>query len=77
MIDTARVVAKYCPNKVVTLTGALQPARVRDTDAEFNLGGAIIATQVAPPGVYIVMNGVAYQWDTCKKNPVTGYFEPL
>ncbi len=76
MIDTARVVAQRCPDKVVILTGALQPARMRDTDAEFNLGGAIIAAQASAPGVYIVMSGTIYSWDKCKKNPTTGHFEP-
>ncbi len=77
MIDTARVVAKKCPDKVVVLTGALQPARMRDIDAEFNLGGALIAAQTCSPGVYIVMSGTIYPWDKCKKNPTTGHFEPL
>ncbi len=77
MIDTARVVAKRCPDKVVVLTGALQPARMRDTDAEFNLGGALIAAQTCSPGVYIVMGGMIYQWNKCKKNSITGHFEPL
>ena len=77
MIDTARVVAKRCPDKVVVLTGALQPARMRDTDAEFNLGGALIAAQACSPGVYIVMSGMIYPWDKCKKNSTTGHFEPL
>ncbi len=76
MIDTARVVARRCL-KVVVLTGALQPARMRDTDAEFNLGGAVIAAQVCAPGVYIVMSAAIYPWDKCKKNPLTGPFEPL
>ena len=77
MIETARVVAKRCPDKVVVLTGALQPARMRDTDAEFNLGGAVIAAQASVHGVYIVMNGKLFIWDKCKKNPTTGHFEPL
>lgn len=77
MIETARVVARRCPGKVVVLTGALQPARMSDTDAEFNLGGALIAAQVSLPGVYIVMSGMIYPWDKCKKNPTTGHFEPL
>ena len=77
MIDTARVISKRCPDKVVVLTGALQPARMRDSDAEFNLGGALIAAQTCPPGVYIVMSGTIYPWDKCKKNPETGHFEPL
>ncbi len=76
MIDSARVVAQHCPGKVVVFTGALQPACMCDTDAEFNLGGAIIAAQVCAPGVYIVMNGKLFSWDDCKKNPKTGRFEP-
>lgn len=77
MIDTARIIAGRCPNKVVVLTGALQPARMRDTDAEFNLGGAMIAAQICTHGVYIAMSGTIYPWHKCKKNPVTGHFEPL
>ena len=61
----------------VILTGALQPTRMRDSDAEFNLGGAIIATQTCPAGVYIVMHGRIFPWDRCRKNPQSGQFEPL
>ncbi len=77
MIETARIIAKRCSHQVVILTGALQPARMRDTDAEFNLGGALIAAQVCLPGVYIVMSGTIFRWDECQKNPITGHFEPL
>lgn len=77
MVDTARVVSKRCLGKVVVFTGALQPARMRETDVEFNLGGAVIAAQVCAPGVYVVMSGRVYPWNKCKKNPRTGHFEPL
>ncbi len=77
MIETARVIAESCSHTVVILTGALQPARMRNTDAEFNLGGALIAAQICLPGVYIVMSGTIFRWNECQKNPVTGHFEPL
>lgn len=77
MIDTARVVSRRCRDKTVVFTGALQPARMRDSDAEFNLGGALIAARACPHHVYIVMNGRIYPWDKCRKNPITGCFESL
>jgi len=43
--------------KVVVFTGAHQPACVRDSDAEFNFGCALMASQICLPGVYIVMDG--------------------
>ncbi|MCE9643253.1 MAG: asparaginase [Candidatus Andersenbacteria bacterium] len=75
MIETAEVVAKQKLNKAIVITGASQPAAMRDTDAEFNLGGAIIASQISIPGVYIVMNGNCFKWYACQKNPATGWFE--
>ena len=75
MIDTAKVVAARRLDKVIVFTGASQPAAMRDTDAEFNLGGAIIAAQISIPGVYIVMNGTCFKWYACQKNPTTGRFE--
>jgi L-asparaginase len=58
--DTMTVTAKALaaiPGKTVVLVGALAPARFADSDASFNLGMAFAAAQVAPPGVYITMNG--------------------
>ena len=56
MRDTA-LVLKSIPNKVLVLTGAMQPARFRSTDAVFNVRCAITAMQILRPGVYIAMNG--------------------
>ena len=56
MIETARRL-KGIPDKTVVLTGSMQPARFRNTDAVFNLGAAIMAVQTLPPGVYLAMNG--------------------
>jgi L-asparaginase len=56
MVETARVLAGIA-GKTIVLTGALNPARFRGSDAEFNIGTAVGAVQSLPPGVYIAMNG--------------------
>lgn len=59
MVDTARVLADIA-DKTIVLTGAMQPATLRNSDAEFNVGFALAATQTLPPGVYIAMNGEVF-----------------
>src|SRR5690606_8801482 len=63
MVETAKVLASLT-DKVIVLTGALNPARFRGSDAEFNIGTAVGAVQSLPPGVYIAMNGRI--WDPAK-----------
>ena len=74
MVETARVLAGL-PGKTIVLTGALNPARFRGSDAEFNIGTAVGAVQSLPPGVYIAMNGRI--WDPLKvrKNVSANRFE--
>jgi L-asparaginase len=55
-------------DKTIVLTGALAPARFNETDAPFNLGMAFAAAQVAPPGVYIAMNGTVFRGDRVVKD---------
>jgi L-asparaginase len=55
-------------DKIIVLTGALAPARFNETDAPFNLGMAFAAVQVAPPGVYIAMNGTVFRGDRVVKD---------
>ena len=64
-------------NKTVVLTGALNPARFRDSDAVFNIGCAVGAAQSLPPGIYIVMNGKVWDPQHVRKNPRENRFEPL
>ncbi len=59
MADTARALAGV-PGKTVVLTGAMQPARFRVSDAIFNIGFAIGAVQMMPPGVYVAINGQVF-----------------
>ena len=66
MIDTARSLSNI-KNKVIVLTGASQPYKFRETDAEFNIGVAIGALNVLSKGVYIAMNRRVYEWNKCKK----------
>ena len=72
MIDTAKVLSAI-RNKVIVLTGASQPYKFRESDAEFNVGAAVGALNVLDHGVYICMNGRVYQWDKCEKR-TDGWF---
>jgi L-asparaginase len=63
--------------KTVVLTGALQPAAFKSSDAIFNIGCALGALQVLPPGVYIAMNGQVFDIDNVRKNPARNRFEVL
>lgn len=62
-------------NKIIVVTGAMQPARFRDSDALFNLGLAIGALNVCQPGVYIAMSGKVFAADGVRKNRLAGRFE--
>jgi L-asparaginase len=63
-------------DKVIVFTGAMQPARFRNSDAVFNVGCAIGALQVLPAGVYIAMNGVVSPAGAVRKNRAASRFEP-
>lgn len=80
MIETAEYLASKIstpPRGTIVLTGSLQPHGFTDSDAEFNLGGAVTAAKILPPGVYIAMHGEVFPWNECRKNPETGVFEPI
>jgi len=76
MVETGRVLANI-PGKTIVLTGALNPARFRDSDAIFNIGCAVGAVQCLPPGVYIAMNGKVWLPGQVRKNRRENCFEPL
>ena len=76
MIQTAKVL-KGIPGKTIVLTGSMQPARFKATDAAFNVGVAIGAVQVLPPGVYIAMSGQLFDPEKSRKNVAEGRFETL
>ncbi|WP_075186476.1 asparaginase domain-containing protein [Teredinibacter haidensis] len=76
--DTMIITAEYLqqtPNKTIVLTGSMYPAQYRDSDAVFNLGGAMIGVQVLDPGVYIAMNGRIFDPLAAVKNVPLNRFE--
>ncbi len=77
MVDTARMIAEAGLDKAVVLTGAMIPIAFGSSDGLFNLGGALTAVQILPPGVYITMNGRVFDWDKVRKNRDTGVFEEV
>ena len=76
MIETAKVLCGI-PNKTIVLTGSMQPARFRVTDAIFNIGSAIGAVQSLAPGVYIAMNGRVFDPNRVRKNREKNRFEAI
>ena len=76
--DTMAVTAealKEIKGKTIILTGAMAPARFRETDAIFNIGCATGAVQAMPPGVYIAMNGQIFPAGKVRKNREARCFE--
>jgi L-asparaginase len=76
MVETACAL-KGIPEKTIVLTGSMQPARFRVTDAVFNIGAAIGAVQSLPVGVYIVMNGRVFDPSRTRKNRSENRFEEI
>ena len=76
MIQTARAL-QGVSGKTIVLTGSMQPARFKSTDAAFNVGVAIGAVQVLPPGVYIAMNGQIFDPTKARKNVADSRFERI
>lgn len=76
MIETAQVLAEL-EDRIIVLTGALNPARFRDSDAVFNIGCAVGAVQSLSPGVYIAMNGKVWNPGSVRKNRDANRFESV
>jgi len=67
MPNTARELVSQT-DKTIVLTGALSPAVFKDSDALFNVGGALAAVQTLQNGVYIVMNGEVFDAVNVRKD---------
>jgi len=76
MIETAKRLMGI-PGKTIVLTGSMQPARFRLSDAAFNVGAAISAVQCLPPGVYIAINGRIFAPSRTRKNRQRNCFEEV
>lgn len=75
MGDTGRYIADNIHDKTVILTGAMRPHAFGGSDAALNMGGAIIAAQTLPHGVYGVMNGRVFPAAQLHKNTENGRFD--
>ncbi len=75
MSETAKFLGKKKLKKTIVLVGSAVLGNKANSDAFFNLGGAITSVQLLPVGVYIAMDGKIFTWDNVKKNFATGMFE--
>jgi L-asparaginase len=73
MIEMAKALGNIS-GKTIILTGSHLPATFKETDADFQLGFAIAAMQLAPEGCYIAMNGQLIAAENCERNLDTGQF---
>lgn len=76
MIDTAKTLS-VIKNKTIVLTGSMQPARFKNSDAAFNIGCAIAAVQTLPHGIYLTMNGRIFNPFKSRKNVALNRFEDI
>lgn len=74
MVETGRSLESV-KGKTIILTGALEPALFKTSDALFNIGCAFSAAQAKEPGVYIAMNGAVFSHDNVWKNLDKNRFE--
>jgi L-asparaginase len=73
-MTTSAAALAAVPGKTIVLVGALTPARFAESDAAFNLGMAFAAAQLAPPGVYLTMNGTVFAAGDVVKDRALGAF---
>jgi len=74
MVQTAAALADL-DDRVIILTGALNPASFIGSDAMFNIGCAVGAVQSLESGVYIAMNGRIWDPTEVRKNRDANRFE--
>ncbi len=76
MIETAQKLS-VVRGKCIVLTGAMEPAHFKSSDAVFNVGVAVGAVLALPNGVYIAMNGRIFDPFKCRKNREKRMFEEV
>ncbi|WP_422355465.1 asparaginase domain-containing protein [Roseivirga pacifica] len=76
LIQTAKFLGTI-PGKTIVFTGAFKPERLKDSDADVNLGLALGAINVLEEGTFIAMNGLVMIPENCEKDPVSGQFITL
>ena len=76
MVNTAKSISSV-KDKTIVLTGALEPALFKTSDAMFNIGCAVAAVQSLKSGVYIIMNGQIFDHDNVVKDVENARFITL
>ena len=76
MVETAKALVGI-PGKTMVLVGSMQPARLRYSDAIFNIGYAVATVQMMPPGIYVAMNGQVFDPLHARKNVAGHRFEAI
>ena len=76
MVETAQFLTGI-PERTIVLTGSMQPARFRFTDAIYNIASALTAVQLLPTGVWIAMNGEIFDPKQTRKNVAMNRFEVI
>jgi L-asparaginase len=76
MLETSKALAGL-QGKCIILTGAMEPAHFKSSDAVFNIGVAVGALNALPEGVYLAMNGRIFDPRKCRKNRERHMFEDL
>lgn len=62
------------PRTPIVLTGAMRPYQLRRTDAVQNLTESLMAVQLVPPGVYVVMHNALLAFPGVVKDRDLGTF---
>ncbi|XP_063933441.1 uncharacterized protein LOC135145258 [Zophobas morio] len=77
LIKTAQFLAlesELEQNKLIILTGSFVPHQFKNSDAEFNIGLAVGASNLLSSGVFIAMNGVIIPALSCTRGPSGLFF---
>src|SRR6266851_3637744 len=76
MVQTGLYLQRALPNLQVpiVLTGAMRPLGFEDSDGLQNLTESLLAVQLLPPGVYIVMHGSVIFASHARKDKARGRF---
>jgi L-asparaginase len=75
MTETAKTLGQANLAKTVVLTGAMVPADIVNSDAQFNLGFALGCAKTLAEGTYVAMNANVHAWNNVRKNKDLGIFE--
>ncbi|MEM7564029.1 MAG: asparaginase domain-containing protein [Pseudomonadota bacterium] len=74
MVATAQRLSDIT-DKTIVMFGSMEPARMRYSDAMYNLGVASAAVQLLPHGIYVAMNGQIFDPQKVRKNRGAARFE--